>query len=135
MTRAETESVDGERADHEKVTVEVDSAIEINGDTETTRTNVKVEMPASSPDLPLPESTEAMIAKAKEMVEEARKLEGESSKRPSKRKAEELDDEEDEEKDNELQPAKKARLLQQDIKKERVRNRALFGVAATLAIG
>ena len=135
VTRAETESVDGERANHDKVTVEVDSAIEINGDTETTRTNVKVEMPANSPDLPLPESTEAMIAKAKEMVEEARKLEGESSKRAGKRKAEELDDEEDEEKDNELQPAKKARLLQQDIKKERVRNRALFGVAATLAIG
>ena len=113
----------------------MDSAIEINGDTETTRTNVKVEMPASSPDLPLPESTEEMIAKAKEMVEEARKLEGESSKRSSKRKAEELDDDEDEEKDNELQPAKKVRLLEQELKKQKVRSRASLSFAATLVIG
>ena len=159
-SRGETESIDGEKLDsdklgetmtdddgvdekkhdetnggEEKVTVEVDSVIEVNGDVETTHTNVKVAMPAGSPDLPLPESTEEMIAKAKEMVEEARKLEGESSKSSLKRKADELDDEEDEEKDKELQPAKKARLLEQEVKKQRVRTRALIGVATTLAIG
>ena len=144
-SRTETESVDGEKADGEmvngevvggegNVTVEVDSTIEINGDTEITNTKVRVEMPVGSPDLPLPESTEEMIAKAKEMVAEARKLEGESSS-ANKRKAEELDDEEDEEKDSILQPAKKARLLEQELKKQRVRKRALIGVAATLAIG
>ena len=126
---------DGTNGDEEKVTVEVDSVVEVKGDVETTHTNVKVAMPAGSPDLPLPESTEEMIAKAKEMVEEARKLEGESSNGSLKRKADELDDDEDEEKDRELQPAKKARLLEQELKKQRVRTRALIGVAATLAIG
>jgi len=135
-SHADTESVVS--VDGDKVTVEVDSAVEVNGDTETTHTVVRVEMPAHSPDLPLPESTEEMIAKAKEMVEEAMKLEGESSKKPSsKRKAEELDvdDEEDEEKDRQLQPAKKARLLEQEVRKQKVRQRALIGVAATLALG
>ena len=136
-SHADTESVDGDKVavDGDKVTVEVDSAIEVNGDTEITHTKVRVEMPANSPDLPLPESTEDMIAKAKEMVEEARKMEGESSSSALKRKADDLDDEEDEEKDAELQPAKKARLLEQEVKKQRVRQRALIGVAATLAIG
>ena len=131
-------AVDSESVNGETVKVEVDTAVEVNGDTEITHTNVKVEMPAGSPDLPLPESTEEMIAKAKEMVEEARKLEGESSSsKASKRKAEELDvdDEEDELADRQLQPAKKARLLEQELKKEKVRTRALIGVAVTLSIG
>ena len=128
-----------EKHHDEKVMVEVDSAVEVNGDTETTHTTVKVEMPFGSPELPMPEDTEAMIAKAKEMVEEARKLEGESSGN-GKRKAEVLDDDDDddetdEERDAELQPAKKARLLQQEVKVQRVRNRALVGIAATMAIG
>lgn len=129
---ADSESVDGE-----KVVVEVESAVEVNGDTETTTTNVKVEMPGGSADLPLPESAEQMIETAKEMVEEARKLDGETSGRSKalKRKADVLDDTEDEAGDNQLQPAKRARVLEQELKKERVRKRALFGVAATLVIG
>ncbi|KAL9120297.1 MAG: hypothetical protein Q9187_003150 [Circinaria calcarea] len=155
-SRADTESADEERHDEihevdqkdkveesdkseEKVTVEVDSTIEVNGDTETTHTKLTVEMPSGNPNLPLPETTEEMITRAKEMVEEARKLEGESLRSGTKRKAEELDDdddeEEDEEKDKELQPAKKARLLEKELKKQRVRSRALIGIAATLAIG
>lgn len=129
---ADSESVDGE-----KVVIEVESAVAVNGDTETTTTNVKVEMPGGSADLPLPESAEQMIETAKEMVEEARKLDGQASNRSraSKRKAEVLDDSEDEEADTQLQPAKRARLLEEALKKERVRKRALIGVAATLAIG
>jgi hypothetical protein len=115
--------------------VDVESVVQVNGDTESTTTKVKIEMPGGSADLPLPESPEAMIQKAKEMVEEAKKLDGEGSDRASKRKAEELDDEDDEEWDGVLQPAKKTKLLEQEIKKEKVRKRALFGVAATLAIG
>lgn len=127
---ADSESVDGD-----KVRVDVESVVKVNGDTESTSTKVKIEMPGGSADLPLPESPEAMIQKAKEMVEEAKKLDGEGSGRASKRKAEELDDEDDEEWDGVLQPAKKTKLLEQEIKKEKVRKRALFGVAATLAIG
>ncbi|MCJ1293120.1 hypothetical protein MMC34_004673 [Xylographa carneopallida] len=144
---ADTESIDGEKVNGEKhdeekeeksegdkVTVQVDSTVEVHGDTEVTNTKVRVEMPFGSPELPLPDNTEDMITRAKEMVEEARKLDGESA-RITKRKAEELDDEEDEELDTVLQPAKKARLLEQELKKQRVRKRALIGVATTLAIG
>jgi hypothetical protein len=143
---AETESMDGERAgdeaingelaSNETVTVKVDSAVEMNGDVETTRTAVRVEMPAHSPKLALPETTADIITKAKEMVAEARRLEGEPSHDAGgKRKATELDDESDPAEDQALQPAKKARLLEQDLRKQKVRNRALFGVAATLALG
>ncbi|MCJ1421559.1 hypothetical protein MMC32_007923, partial [Xylographa parallela] len=141
---ADTESIDGdkvngekhdeEKVESDKVTVQVDSTVEVHGDTEVTNTKVRVEMPLGSPELAMPENTEDMITRAKEMVEEARKLDGETS-RPTKRKAEELDDEEDEELDTLLQPAKKTRLLEQELKKQRVRKRALIGVAATLAIG
>ncbi|MCJ1275858.1 hypothetical protein MMC21_003662 [Puttea exsequens] len=126
-TAAPESSVDGDKA-----RVEVESVVEVKGDKETTMTNVRVEM--SSKELQLSENPEEMIAKAKEMVEEVKKIEGESSSGPSKRKAEELD-ESDDAADNELQPAKRARLLQQALKKEKVRNRAMIGVAATLAIG
>lgn len=127
-------SAAGEKAE-EKVRVEVEQNTEVKGNKETTTTNVKIEMPSGSPDLPLPENPEEMIEKAKEMVAEAKKIDGESSSPSSKRKAEDLDDESDEEADNELQPAKKARLLEQTLKREKVRNRALIGVTATLAIG
>ncbi|KAA6409500.1 MAG: APSES transcription factor [Lasallia pustulata] len=120
------------------VKVEVESAVEVDGDTETTRTNVRVEMPAGNPELRLPESTEKMIATAKEMVEEAGRLGGEANgSKTGKRKAEvlDVDDEEDEWADRQLQPAKRARLLEQELKKEKVRARALIGVAVTLTIG
>lgn len=128
----DSESVDGDR-----VRVEVDSAVDVNGDIEVTTTSVKVEMPAGSPDMALPETTEEMIAKAKEMVEEARKLEsGESSTaRAPKRKIEVLDDSEDTEDDNRLVPAKRSRLAERELKKERVRERAMTGILATIFIG
>lgn len=129
---ADSESVDGER-----VIVEIESNVQVNGEGETTTTNVKIDMPSGSAELPLPQNPEEMIEKAKEMVAEARKIEGDSSNKSKslKRKAEVLDDSEDEAADNELQPAKKARILSQELKKERVRKRALIGVVATLAIG
>ena len=129
-TPAPSESIDGE-----KVMVEVESNVEKKGNTETTTTNVKIEMPAGSAEMPLPESPEEMIEKAKQMVEEAKQMEGESSSSGSKRKAEEMDEDSDESGDNELQPAKRARRLEQELKTEKVRNRAMVGVAATLALG
>ncbi|MCJ1463457.1 hypothetical protein MMC07_002064 [Pseudocyphellaria aurata] len=129
---ADSESVDGER-----VIVEVESNVQVNGAGETTTTNVRIDMPGGSADLPLPQKPEEMIEQAKEMVAEAVKLEGESSSKSKslKRKAEVLDDSEDEPGDRELQPAKRARLLSEALKKERVRKRALIGVVTTLAIG
>lgn len=57
------------------LTVEIDEKVETNGDVETTTTHVKLELPAGmSP--PSTESTEDMMAKAREMVAEARKADG-----------------------------------------------------------
>ena len=121
---------DGQPSDGEKVKVEVDSTVEVNGDVETKHTTVKVELPPDSPDFPLPESTQEMIAKAKEMVEEARKLEaGMSAKKTNKRKAEEDDEDDDKPK------SKKTKGLEEALKREKVKTKALIGLSATLAIG
>ncbi|KAI9827190.1 MAG: hypothetical protein M1832_005327 [Thelocarpon impressellum] len=128
-TAAESRSQAGE--DGEKVRVEVDSAVETNGTTETTHTNVKVELPAGSAELPLPDSTEEMLNTAKKMVEEARKIDGKGGK-GGKRKAEGLPEEDEA---DAVQPAKKARVLEDELKREKVKTKALLGLSATLAIG
>ena len=120
-------------ADGDTVRVEVDSAVEANGETETTHTNVKVELPAGSAEMPLPENTEEMLNTAKKMVEEARKIDGKGSK-VTKRKADDLgEDKKDEH--HVSQPSKRARVLEEELKKERVKTKALIGLSATLAIG
>ncbi|KAI9889624.1 MAG: hypothetical protein M1814_005132 [Vezdaea aestivalis] len=124
---SEEQSTDG----GDKVKVEVKQTIDVNGDVETEHTTVKVEMPANSPKFPIPESTEEMIAKAKEMVDQAVKLEGSEAKK-SKRKADTVGDAEDL---AEAQKTKKTKLTEEHIKKQKVRTRALIGVTATLALG
>ncbi|KAI9880610.1 MAG: hypothetical protein M1830_001961 [Pleopsidium flavum] len=128
---------DSESVDVDRFRVEVDSAVDVNGDIEVTTTSVKVEMAAGSPEMPLEETTEQMIAKAKEMVEKARRLDGgePSGTKSAKRKIDELDDTEDTEEEKSLQPAKRSRMLERELKKERVQKRALTGIVATLVIG
>lgn len=125
----------------EKVTVNVESTTEVKDDVETTQTNVTVEMPVTLPDLPPAEDTQAMIAQAQKMVEEANKLqeqdataESSSPKAAKKRKSDEVEEEEDENADKPAQPTKKARVLEDKLRKERVRNRALVGVTAALTL-
>jgi hypothetical protein len=134
-----------------KVTVHVDKDVEVKDGVETTHTHVEVEMPAGFADLPLPEDTEAMIAKAKEMVEAAVKADATAlasaeagpskATRKSKRKAEEVEREEEgesaegEEREKEAGPVAKRAKVDSELKKERVKTRALIGISATLAIG
>ena len=129
--------VDGESvAGEETAKIEIERVIETKGDVTTESTNVKFELPKGAPELPLPESPEQMLERAKEMVDEAQRIDGEKAgSSRSKRKVEELDEELEGQGTDESQPAKRAKLLQQQVRREKVRNRALLGVAATLVIG
>lgn len=77
-------------------------------DVELTNTKLEIEMPARSPDLQLPMSTEDMLAKAKEMVEATNRLEGNraNSVRRSKRKADKPTKHEEDRLGMQLQPTK-----------------------------
>lgn len=133
---AEEDKVESEEKPEPVVRVNVDTDVVVNGDIETTHTHVEVEMPANLPELPLPEDTEAMIAKAKEMVEAAVKGQAEastSSIKKAKRKADDVEESENEE--STALVAKKARVEVAELKKERVKTRTLLGISATLVLG
>ncbi|KAK7554233.1 apses transcription factor-like protein [Phyllosticta citricarpa] len=134
------ESVNGEptstTAASETVRVEVDETTQKQGEVETTTTAVKVDVPAEHPELPLPESPEEMIAQARRMVEEANKAEGSKGASTSlKRKADDAELEEPEANAMEVQPVKRTKVLEEELRKERVRSKAFMGLSATLAIG
>lgn len=114
------------------VKVKVDQDVEVRGDTEVTHTNVTIEMPQGSPKPGVPQDIESTIGAAKEIVEKVVQLET-APKVSKKRK---FDDVEPSDLDSELpqQAAKRARVLEEGLKREKVRNRALFGVAATLTV-
>ena len=143
------------------VRVSVHSDVRDDGETETTHTTVKVEMPTDAPDMNMPQDATEMIEKAREMVMTAQALqdtEGEgqpaaptSSKQNRKRKAEELeldDVEEIVEVDSvgekngndqalEARPAKRQRVMVPAIeyRREKIQKRALVGLTATFALG
>lgn len=119
----------------ENVRIEVDESVEQAGDVETTLTTVRVEMPAGHPDLPLPESAEEMVAKAREMVEEAKELDGRATSPRGKRKAAEIDGADDNDALAVQPVSKKTRLMEETIKREKIKTRALIGIAATFVVG
>jgi hypothetical protein len=116
------------------VKVDVTQDVETNGDIETQTTKVRVELPADSKEFPLPETTEEMIAKAKEMVEAAQKMEGGSAS-SKKRKADKITAEDDEAESSAGPVTKRSKTLEETIQRERVKTKALFGLSVTLAFG
>ena len=135
---AESELSNGvkeEKSEGKKAVLKVVSETIVNGTQETTNTGLEFQFPGGTANVPVPENPEKMIAEAQEMVDQALKIDGESS-RASKRKADEMDEASDEDGEGvSEQPAKRAKILEEELKTERVRNRALMGVTATLLIG
>ncbi|KAL5002065.1 transcription regulator HTH, apses-type DNA-binding domain-containing protein [Aspergillus recurvatus] len=122
----------------DKVKIEIKSDAAEGRDVQAAQTTISVEMPIALPEAPSAEDTQEMIAKAKEMVKEAVKLQqepAESSATAKKRGAEEAElGEEEEDEETKTLRTKRAKVLEEKLKRERVRNRALVGVTAAFAL-
>jgi hypothetical protein len=130
-----TPSVASEQQADDVVRVEVDETVEKKNDVETTHTTVQISMPAGHKDLTLPNSAEGVLETSHEIVTEARKLEKSKS---SKRKAGDLNGEAEEaapSSSRAVQPAKKQKVLEDQLKTERVKARALIGITTAVALG
>ena len=125
----------------EKVTVEIETAAHptANGEEEIEQTKVNIEMPAGHPELEVPDNAQDMLAQAREMVDEANKLNGTTGtvKGKGKRKAEDIAADEDDVTGTAAAgpETKRAKTVQLELRKERIKRRALTGIAASLAIG
>lgn len=121
-----------------KVQIRVDQDVKVFRGVETTHTAVEIELPVSGH--PSTDDARKMIEEAKAMVAAAaaEAAASSSSVTKSKRKAEDIstapEDSGEEESTADARRSKKVKTEVQ-LRKERVRNRALVGLSATLAIG
>ncbi|KAK6218734.1 hypothetical protein LQW54_002658 [Pestalotiopsis sp. IQ-011] len=123
-----------------KVQVKVDRDVKVFEGVETTHTSVELELPVDQQP-PSAEETARMIAEARQLVDsaaaEAAANSNESSK--GKRKADDITAGDEDETNGEGLgadgPRSKKVKTNVELRKERVRNRALIGLSATLAVG
>lgn len=147
------------REDTARVTVTSDVTGE--GDAETVRTSVKIEMPVDSPEQPLPASPEAALQQAKDILAEAKDLQAAEAQSSRKRKADVMEIENPEEELVEVDtkpdddetfgdegtgsaanhsrepPAKRTRVMVPavEFRRQKMQKRALMGLSATIAVG
>lgn len=134
VVAAPVETVNGTTASpKDTVRLEVETTTGANGEEDV---KLKVEMPSNHPNLDIPDNTDEMLEKARQMVAEARKIDGTITREKGKRKIEEVVEEEDEiEAEAASRAAARARPVEVELRKEKIRRRALTGIAATLAVG
>lgn len=125
----EPDAVNGEGT--VKVEVENESKPTEDGDEEVEHTRINISMPTGHPDLELPQDAEGMLSKAREMVAEAEKISGPSTAKGKRKAVDALDDVEV----GSPAPVKRVKTMELELRKERIRRRALTGIAASLAIG
>ncbi|KAI1281130.1 DNA-binding domain of Mlu1-box binding protein MBP1 [Xylaria sp. FL0933] len=126
-----------------KIHIKVGQEVQFNAGVETTQTAVEVELPITDGP-PSAEEAAQMIEKAKEMVaaaaaESAQNAKADESQNESKgkRKADDIavDEEDEQPSEPSEEPRSKKVKTEVQLRKERVRNRALVGLSATLAVG
>ncbi|KAI0486122.1 hypothetical protein F4859DRAFT_356443 [Xylaria cf. heliscus] len=127
-----------------KIHIKVGQEVQFTSGVETTHTAVEIDLPVVDGP-PSAEEAARMIEKAKEMVAAAAaesaevsntdESQGESYK--GKRKADEIVVDEEDEQSSELSEEHRSKKTKTEIqlRKQRVRNRALVGLSATLAVG
>jgi hypothetical protein len=122
-----------------KIKVHVDQTVKLDSEGEEVKsTKVEVEVPILG-EIPSPEDAAKMVAEAKAMVEAAVKADNETALGSSKgkRKADDIaqgEEGEDEEAAAEPPRAKKVKT-EAELRKEKIRKRAYFGLTATVAVG
>lgn len=128
---AEESVVNGD-VDHAKVVVETTTVPGVNGGQDIETTKATITMPNGNPALELPNDHEAMLAQARAMVKDARKLDA-AAQSKGKRKADELE-EDDVLEESSARPVKRVRQ-EVELRKEKIMRRAATGIVASLAIG
>lgn len=135
----ENASVQDESVNGDKVTVEVENTVvpDAKNEEAVESTKVNVTMPSDHPDLHLDDPKKAMEV-ARQMTNQAKEIgEPSGATRKSKRKAEAMVEADDEVglEGPSSRAAKKSKPAETQLRKERMRNRALTGIAASLAVG
>jgi len=142
-TEKEPEVVFALTEEEPKIHIKVGQEVQFNAGVETKHTAVEIDLPVTDGP-PSAEEAAQMIEKAKEMVAAAAaenaeigsvELSSENSK--GKRKADEIAVDEEDEQSSEPAEEHRSKKVKTEVqlRKERVRNRALVGLSATLAVG